>query len=226
MNIDEFRETVSSYGLNPDELLTVVKDVYLASELPILLCNERDCTKLYGVSDENLELLKLLGVVKEYSKGTYSAGRDLYARRRLAKANVIELSRRALRSGKVFYTYLSSIGEKIAEQYLEILLDTYRDIIRDLFSKYPEAYIGFLRFISEKMNTNILRIPVERVSKDYVTIPTLYLTCGFVSWLKDLLEAVATLHYKTINLLEDLKHIGLAIRYPAKGYLRKAHRER
>ncbi len=39
MNIDQFRETISNYGFNPEKALEILKDIYLADELPYKVCH-------------------------------------------------------------------------------------------------------------------------------------------------------------------------------------------
>lgn len=214
MDIDEFREEISSYGLNPEELLAIIKDIYLAYELPIKVCFERTCTILYNISSEDIEILKSLGIINEFAKGTYSAGREFYARARLAGGEPMKISEKALRSGRVFYIQLSSTGEEIARQYIEILLDMYSSFLKDIFIKYPRAYIGLLGFIGKDKDDKLLRVTMNPREVGEKSIPSTYLIYDFTSWLEELLKTIDILHAKTVKLLQELRKTGLAISYP------------
>ncbi len=154
MNIDQFRELISHYGLNPEEALKVIKDIYLAGELPREVCqgdiysDKIFCNELYKVPRELLEVLKSLRVVNEHVIGTYGAYGRVWSDFKAKRISLEEADKLIKLSGRVWILTLTDIGKRIAIQYLDNLLENSRDLIINIINEYNSQLLGFLRYLS------------------------------------------------------------------------------
>jgi len=213
VDLDTFREMISNYGLDPEKVLNILKDIYLADELPYEVCSGEptniQCTKYYDADKKMLNVLHDLGIISINAKGTYRAASNIWIEYKQGNLPLEYVEIMIKLSGRVWFLSLTNKGCSITKKYLRHYLDNNKEILYKILTIYPKELIGFLSYITEDSYVR----NIEAI--DTVIEEILPIGMDYKYWLNDLINTIDPLHSKVLELLKDLSRIGLSIYIPA-----------